>query len=233
MKNFQKKIDRFIKQNLSGVNKEKTVAYHADGQVTTEDKPVVIRKTPIFWGVPCDEVSFTDFWIRFVEYGDKMPWDNFAASKGTYLPKARNFIHNGFLESNSQYLMMLDSDILFPPHLVEMLMRHNLPIVGGWYRDKNAKDHHPTIYDFLHDDENGVAYWKHRTHAGEGLEKVDGMGAGCWLMKREVAEALGKDPYDMLTGGEDLVLSRKLMKLGIPLHVDWGINCAHVGVRYV
>jgi len=234
MKNFNKKIDRFIKQSFpNGTRKDKTVAHLADGMVVTEDKPVVIRKTQVFWGIPCDEVSFTDFWIRFTEHSDKMPWDDFAASKGTYLPKARNFIHNGFLDAQTPYLMMLDSDIMFPPHIVDRLMKHNLPIVGGWYRDKNATDHHPTVYDFLKEDEKGIGYWKHRTHAGEGIEQVDGMGAGCWLMSREVAEKLGRDPYDMETGGEDLVLSRKLMKLGIPLYVDWSINCAHVGVGYV
>lgn len=190
-----------------------------------------IRTTPVFWGIPCDEITFSKFWIMFNRHAHKMPWDDFAASEGTYLPKARNFIHDGFLlNSDLPYLMMLDSDTIFPDYIIDRLVSHKLPIVGGWYRDKKASDHHPVVFDFEKETDKGVIVWKHRNQPGTGLEKVDGMGAGCWLMRRDVAQALGESPYDLNSGGEDLKLSRALMKLGIPLHVDWSINCAHAGV---
>lgn len=209
-----------------GAPKEKTV--------DSEKQPVKIRTTPIMWGVPCDELGFSKFWIRFTGIANKMPWDAFCAPEGTYLEKARNEIHKTFVrESSLPYLMMLDSDILFPPDLLERLMAHRLPIVGGWYRDKNATDHHPTVYDFS-EDEEGVAVFRHRKEAGEGVEKVDAMGAGCWLMTRETAVALGEEPYgkNIAGGGEDMKLCRQLMQLNIPLHVDWSINCAHMGTGY-
>lgn len=160
-----------------------------------------------------------------------MPFDGFAFSEGTYLEKARNMIHKKFIESKAPYLMMLDSDVLFPPNLLETLLAHNLPIVGGWYRDKKAADHHPAVYDFVKE-EDGVNYWNHRKVAGVGLEKVDAMGAGCWLMKRETALALGEEPYskNLGGGGEDMILCRRLMELNIPLYVDWSLSCAHMGV---
>jgi hypothetical protein len=193
------------------------------------------RKTPVVWGIPCDELSFSKFWVRFVGTAGIMPFDGFAFSEGTYLEKARNLIHDSFLKTQAPYLMMLDSDILFPPKMVETLMAHDLPIVGGWYRDKKAEDHHPTVYDFVEDREDGVSVWRHRKNAGTGLEKVDAMGAGCWLMKREVALALGEEPYgkNIAGGGEDMKLCRRLMELNIPLHVDWSLNCAHLGVAFV
>ena len=112
-------------------------------------------------------------------------------------------------------------------------MKHKLPIVGGWYRDKKAETHHPCVYDFGYEDDKGVSYFKHRDVPGTGIERVDAMGAGCWLMTRKVAEALGESPYNMESGGEDMVLSRKMMKLDIPLHVDWNQPCAHLGVMYI
>jgi hypothetical protein len=227
------KIGQFLKQEFpQGVPNTRVTKLLAGGRITSEEKPVVIRKTPIMWGIPCDEVSFTEFWIRFEQHANRMPWDDFSGSKGTYLPGARNFVHNGFLDTKTSLLMMLDSDVLFPPNLVDILISHKLPIVGGWYRDKNALDHHPAVYDFVEENEKEIV-WRHRTQPGTGLEKVDGMGAGCWLMRREVAEALGRNPYNMEKGGEDLALSRKLMKLGIPLYVDWSLNCAHAGVGWI
>jgi hypothetical protein len=163
-----------------------------------------------------------------------MPFDGFLNSEGTYLQKARNEIHDKFMKGQAPYLMMLDSDILFPPELLHKLLFHKLPIVGGWYRDKKSEDHHPCVYDFVEDDPKGFAVFRHRKEIGTGLEKVDAMGAGCWLMTRETAMALGEEPYgtNIAGGGEDFILCRRLMKLGIPLHVDWSISCAHLGVGF-
>jgi len=190
-------------------------------------------RASVMWGIPCDELSYSKFWIRFTGTAGIMGGDKFAFSEGTYLEKARNMIHEAFLKSGLGYLMMLDSDVLFPPRMLENLMAHKLPIVGGWYRDKKADDHHPAVYDFV-EDQDGIPVFRHRTKPGTGLEKVDATGAGCWLMTREVAKALGEEPYgrNIAGGGEDMKLCRLLMELNIPLHVDWSMNCAHLGVGY-
>jgi len=59
------------------------------------------------------------------------------------------------------------------------------------------------------------------------------MGAGCWLMTRELAEALGPKPYSMVGGGEDLELCKKIHNLGYDIWVDWEIPVAHLGVSWV
>ena len=197
--------------------------------------PVQIRTTPVCWGVPCDEVMFSKFFVYFVKHANFMPWDSWATTEGTYIGKARNEIHQRFVKKSTgvPYLMMIDSDIIFPRSLVETLMAHKLPIVGGYYRDKHAEDHHPAVYDYIEDTPDGVSHWKHRDNPGTGIERVDAMGAGCWLMTRETAEALGEEPYETFGGGEDMKLCKKLMELNIPLHVDWSLNLAHIGVFHV
>ena len=65
------------------------------------------------------------------------------------------------------------------------------------------------------------------------MERVDGAGAGSWLMRRDVAEALGESPYDMNSGGEDLKLCRKITEAGFEMFVDWNTPCAHCGVFFV
>jgi hypothetical protein len=222
-------LEKRIGQMVTGAPPQRSLTKVTNIITDTVTIPVVIRKFPIMWGIPCDELSYTRFWTEFERNASRMPWDDFASSEGTYINTARNAIHNAFLDSKLSHLMMLDSDILFPPNIAEKLMAHNKPMVGGWYRDKKAPDRHPVIFDYLYDDAKGVSIWNHRTEPGKGLEKVDGMGAGCWLMRHDVADALGKNPYE--TDSEDLVLSRKLTKLGIPLFVDWSLNCAHLGVK--
>jgi len=61
---------------------------------------------------------------------------------------------------------------------------------------------------------------------------VDAAGAGCWLMHRDVAKAIGHSPYDMQTGGEDLSLCLKVHEAGFDTWIDWDIACAHAGVAF-
>ena len=129
---------------------------------------------------------------------------------------------------------MLDSDVLPPPHFVKQLLSHQVKMVGGWYRMK-ADPYSPVVYK-MHDDlfdEKGTPLYAQYTDVGEGLESVDGAGAGAWLMHREIAEALGPTPYDLEHGGEDLLLCRKVHELGYQTFVDWSLACAHAGVALV
>ncbi len=192
-----------------------------------------LRTTPVCWGIPFDEVLFSKFFTMFIRQGI-MPWDDFATSEGTYLPEARNGIHNTFLnESQAPYLMMQDSDILAPANIVTTLLKHDKHLVGGWYKNKNDfYPPHPIVYDFFSESSTSANFIA-RQEPGEGLEKVDGMGAGCWLMSRELAEALGIDPYSMEKGGEDLWLSKKVMDLGYEMWVDWDLAVAHLGISWV
>jgi hypothetical protein len=221
-----------INKIVAGTPKKRNMASATGLIVDKEEQVVRIRNTPICWGIPMDEVCYSKFWVNFARSSNAMPWDGFITTESTYLPDARNTIHDNYLEqSDLPLLMMLDSDILFPPNMVDTLMKYNLPIVGGWYRNK--KENHPVVYDFASQSDDGVNNFRHRKVPGSGVEKVDGMGAGCWLMRRKTAEKLGKSPYSMEAGGEDLWICKKLMDLNIPLHVDWSMKLAHIGVFFV
>jgi len=131
------------------------------------------------------------------------------------------------------WLMMLDSDVLPPPYFVERLLAHKKDMVGGWYKLKGGATE-PVVYDFEGmSPETGKGMWKRRSKPGEGLERVDAAGAGCWLMSRKVAEAIGSKPYDMTRGGEDLELCLKVKEAGFNIYVDWSLACAHCGLAMV
>jgi hypothetical protein len=206
----------------------------------TETRPsIVLRTVPITIGIPMDEVMFSRFFIHFIAL-DIMPWDATICLQDTYLSEARNKIHNRFLsEKNYDYLLMLDSDVMPPPTLIETLMKHDKPMVGGWYKKKEkipVKDEtgaiirylsRPVVYDY-----DGTGF-RQLQEPRTGLEKVGGAGAGCWLMRRDAAEALGQDPYGDSARGEDLRLCKSLLEKGIDMWVDWSLDCAHIGVFHV
>jgi hypothetical protein len=222
---------------------EGTKHVHFDGGTSHEhESRLRIRPQAITIGLPMDEVLFSQFLVNFVGL-DWMPWDNFATTISTYLPSARNEIHNIFLRKHdTSHLLMLDSDVLPPPRTIERLLMHRKDMVGGWYRKKEKYPaiidgqtqiiQRPVVYDFDHVDEKGIANYQQRLIAKEGLESVGGAGAGCWLMSRKVAEALGESPYGQ-DPGEDLVICKKIKDLGFDLWIDWSIACAHAGMFFV
>jgi len=218
-----------LKQELIG---ERTISHLSRGESEKMREHYNLRTTPVCWGIPCDEVMYSKFFVTFNRQG-VMPWDEFTTTEATYLPEARNTIHNKYLEdASSPYLMMMDSDILAPPGIVDSLLKHDKHLVGGWYKNKNSfVEAHPIVYDF-HSESSARNNFVARREPGEGLEKVDGMGAGCWLMSRKLAEALGENPYSMEKGGEDLWLSKKVRDLGYEMWCDWDLALAHMGVSW-
>ena len=206
-----------------------TVQNTAGGNEIRERGAAKVRAKPVSWAIPLDEIVFTRFFTNWLRLR-VMPWDDFYTIGSTYLPDARNTLHQFFVEeSQCEHLVMLDSDVLPPPDFLDRLLAHNLPLVGGWYRKKDEFGT-PCVYDYVSQDGNDVYWWRARKTPGEGLEQVDGAGAGCWLMRRDVAEALGPKPYDMNQGGEDLALCKRVTDLGFPIFIDWSVACAHAGV---
>lgn len=232
-----------VAATIAGQVPEKVIHQHYDGGHKVEQETVLkLRTHQIAIGLPMDELMFSKFFVNYLGM-NIMPWDAVITTQSTYLPDARNQIHNVFLDKGvGSHLLMLDSDVLPPPAFIDTLLAHNLPIVGGWYRKKEKygyKDanggiiitQRPVVYDYVGGEKGNL--FSQRVTPGHGLEQVGGAGAGAWLMRRDVAEKLGHSPYSMENGGEDLVLCRKITELGIPMYVDWSLACAHMGVFFV
>lgn len=209
----------------------------AGGEWQEDAHPLMIRTQPVVIGCPMDEIWFAKS-VRGLWQMDIMPWDMKILKGSTYVPDARNDIHQAFLDSGYEYLYMMDSDTMGPYDTIHRLLGHKKPVVSGWYPAKmvDRSKVYPVVYDYVKFTpaskryRDGQHHYKRREEIGQGLEKVDGVGAGCLLMHRDVAKALGRYPYDMNTGGEDLVLCTKLRELGIPIFVDWDLRCKHAGV---
>ena len=235
-----------VEEKLEGRIPEHRVNTEYDGSETTVSRRTLqIRTVPVTIGMPMDELMFSKFFSNFVNLSI-MPWDGFIVTASTLVEQARNIVHNNYLEKSvAPYLFMLDSDVLPPPDIIERLIADDKPVVGGFYRKKEkfpvkkidgttTTVQRPVVYDYSHyDKEKDRHLYNQRVEDGKGLEKVDGMGAGCWMIKREVIEAIGKDPFSLAQSGEDLCFCRAVYNAGYEVWVDWDIPCAHAGVFWV
>jgi len=232
----EKAVQKLVRHlEKRGVPKHRIQAVYEDGATTIHREMLVLRTTPVTFGIAFDEVVFSKWVEHMLGRFRPMPWDNLMTSCSTYVPEARNTIHDNFLEyGKHDWLFMLDSDVMVPPGTIEKflaLARGNpeIRVVGGWYR-KKAEPFRPVVYDGPKEVRDGIPIYKERDEPGTGVEAVDAAGAGCWFMHRSVVEALGKSPYNLNEGGEDLLICRKIHDAGFKTWIDWDTKCAHVGV---
>jgi len=131
------------------------------------------------------------------------------------------------LEQDCTHLLFLDGDQLYPKNLIDVLVSHNKDIIGGWSMIRSAN--HPNVYNWK-DEKKKVHVPIHPRK----LTKVDRLGFGCMLIKREVFENL--DPpwfkYDEGHRTEDLYFCDMVKETGYDIWVDGDMKCAHIDITY-
>jgi hypothetical protein len=117
------------------------------------------------------------------------PGCQFFASRGMPIDVTRSAVTHTVLDAGFEWLFFLDSDVIPPRDVLQMLFSHQLPIVSGLYRAKK-----PDLIQWAAwmrgKDPNGkeaflpVANWSQR------LFKVDVVGMGCILVHRKVFDTI-------------------------------------------
>ena len=153
----------------------------------------------------------------------------------TVVDVARNTLVQNFLDSDSDYLLFLDSDIVFPANLLDVLLKHEKDVVSALYFARKKI----TPVCRLYKDGNYVSMPIEELPK-KTLFKVDASGLGCVLIKRKVIEALDKKKKDKPlfkvdyksrteSRGEDIYFFDLIRKEGFEVFVDTGLVVGHYG----
>lgn len=129
------------------------------------------------------------------------------------------------IELDAEYILWLDSDMVFPATTAVRLLAHNEDIVCANYvrRQLPAKG---VAYETIGDWENPLPF-----DVQDELVTVEGIGMGCVLMKTEIFTQLAKpwfefgwspESNDFL--GEDMILWQKVAALGYNIKVDTALS---------
>lgn len=156
---------------------------------------------------------------------------------------ARNAIVRAFLETDAEWLWMVDTDMVFRPDTLEQLLDaadpDETPILGALcFGMDMAGTIFPTLY-ITPDDGKNV---KHITNYPKDIVlSVAGTGAACLLIHRGVLETM-KEKYsdaaprewfsDQIWNGqdmgEDMTFCFRARDIGYPVKVHTGIRIGHV-----
>jgi len=144
--------------------------------------------TPYYSRISCDTCESVK---RLESTGLSMQW---ATTMGTYISRTRNSLIIGrqryearpTLEGDWTHYLHLDSDIGFEPSHVMRLLDHDAPIVSGAYTLRGKSDKY-TAGPWTTTPGDTLRYID---TSAKGLQRVDWVGAGFLLVKREVFEKM-------------------------------------------
>ncbi len=134
---------------------------------------------------------------------------------------------------NSDYILWIDSDMMFPSTTAIRLLEHNKDIVACNYT-KRTKPLKTVAYTNLNDWDS----WLPMEPQDE-LVKVQGVGMGCMLMKLDVFEKIQKPYFEFRYKedtqdyfGEDFILLGKLREQGYDVYIDTvlSMDIKHLGI---
>jgi glycosyltransferase involved in cell wall biosynthesis len=194
-----------------------------------------MKKEKIFIAIPtedsfihCDLAGVLFYW------GSHYPLHIVFAQRATPLHAARNILLEAFLKSDCDYLFFIDDDIVPPNNALDDLLAADKEIISpGTLMPKEigvkAKIPVPTAMRRRNPaDEGYYPCW------GEGVEEVDTIGGGAYLVRRHVFE---DRPYKYRfeyenngarKKGADVAFSEDMRARGYKLYVHFGIPCRHV-----
>lgn len=167
---------------------------------------------------------------------------------GPRIAAARNDLVRAFLRTDADWLLMLDSDMVFPPDLAESLVeaahsRHR-PVVGGLcFAGGRSGQIRPTLGVMVaNDPPRFETAWNYQPNA---LNGVDYTGAACLLMHRTVLETLadtyGENAHPWFAEseiggqeyGEDVTFCMRVRAAGFPIYVHTGIKVGHMKMAVI
>lgn len=218
----------------------------------TPDKPTSAATADVLigWVHPgkVDSV-FTDALLHTIAYDRASGGERIAGWNGVQcsanISAGRNKLVEGFLESSAQWLVMIDTDMVWTADAVHQLLEvadpDTAPIVGGlcFGQEPDTGLVFPTMYDLTEVD-GQAEFVRYDVWAPESLFAVLGTGAAFLLVHRTVFEAVRDKGFSVafpwfqeteLEGkrvGEDVTFCMRASLVDKPTHVHTGVHIGHV-----
>lgn len=177
---------------------------------------------PALSNVPA--VFANDLALLYAETSRVLPSVTLAMMVGTFVHQAREKLLHDVTELwGATHILWLDADMTFPPDTALRLLKHDKEVVAANYVTR-VPPSRPTAKR----DGQSVS-----SHDASGLESVDHVGMGVFLMQTSVVQSLPRPRfwYSTLTETEDVFFCRLLKAAGHDIWIDHDLSrsVGHVG----
>lgn len=191
--------------------------------------------------VPCMSHVPVEFMSSFAAL-DVTPNGAITMESGSLVYKARNNLAEKAIRGEFDYMMWIDSDMVFGPDLVSRMLEEaeekqlDYLTALAFTRGFPVK---PILYetvDWEPKEGGGVITGAHTyyDYPRDQLFKIEASGLGACLMKTSLLVDVAKEfrcaPFNPLQGlGEDMSLCWRLKKMGVDMWCDSRIKVGHIG----
>lgn len=149
---------------------------------------------------------------------------------------SRNKLAAKAMKDEFDYVLWLDSDMVFSPDILEKLVADDKDIVSGLYF-RRSHPYSPVIYKDSELKDGRLVWSDYTDYPKEELFKVAGAGFGCVLMKTDVifdmAGKFGDWFTPLYSSGEDLAFCYRARELGYEIWCDSRIKCGHMSHQMI
>lgn len=205
----------------------------------------------LFVGIPHTR-SFEGLFLDSM-LGCDWPDFYFCRAEGMPVDVARNYLVKKFLSSACDHMLMIDSDARWGPRAVKALAAQDQAVISpciyrralppsptfGNFHSMNGEAH---VYDFGPSIQAVLEKANKRKldltventailDRDEGdMFEVDGVGAHFLMVRRDVLERVGPDPFQVTEGaaGEDFYFCRRVKEAGFHIFVDLAVQTGHI-----
>lgn len=183
--------------------------------------------------VPCMDQVATPFCQSLLSLNRVGGECSVSFQVGSLVSESREKLAALAISSDADYVLWLDSDMIFSPDTMERLMKHmeTYDIVTGLYFRRRSP-FSPVIFKRLHLEGEVCLFEDYTEYPSDRVFEVEGMGFGCVMMKTEVllsVFARYKNCFTMMgRNGEDVSFSMRARNCGYKIMCDPTIKCGHI-----
>ena len=204
----------------------------------------------ILIAVPTFENIYPDVFKAIYDLDTRGHEVSFEFVRGYDCATARNRIAQIALDRKTDYVLMVDNDVVLPKDALLNLLDGEKNVALGYYAHRGADNRYNgrTCICKL-EDENGKAYFNYpleseytaaemRNFAANGKKKIriHGGGMGCVLIKTEVFRQIPYPWYDWVNYAdekrmmlsEDLFFCERCKTAGFHIFTDARVGCGHI-----
>ena len=178
----------------------------------------------------------------------------FDSVRGYDVATARNKIAQRAIDLETDYVLMVDNDVVLPKDALKLLLEDAKDVCIGYYahrdtdnlyrgrtcacrlKDADGNDY----YNYPLESEYTAEEMRTMKESGETKIEIHGGGSGCALIRTDVFRKLSYPWYDWVNYGdanrgmlsEDLYFCCLCRNSGIPVYTDVRVGCGHL-LRHV
>lgn len=189
----------------------------------------------ILIAVPCFDHVDVDFAQSLVsldtaDIGGKV---SIAFLPGSLIYVARDMLADQAIAMDADYVLWLDSDVVFTPDLLHNLLAHDVDFVTGMYFERRPP-FGPVLYKKIRYGETPAEYEaeKYLDYPQKELFEIDACGFGAVLVRTQVIKDVRERYYHAFAPqqgfGEDISFCIRAKNVGYKLWCDSSIQLGHV-----